>query len=79
LDEYLYVHFYLHDYNRWWKRLWHGIKYIFGHKSRYGHWDEILIEADEIEPLIEYLQDALKTVKQNTDDRMKGVGKKPCD
>ncbi len=34
-----------------WKRLIHGIKYIFGHRSIYGAWDEIILNkkhADQI-------------------------------
>lgn len=26
-----------------WKRLWHGIKYIFGYRSKYGDFDEMII------------------------------------
>jgi len=31
------------EYMPWWKRLWIGIKYIFGYKCRYGHFDCFLL------------------------------------
>ena len=31
-----------------WKRLIRGIKYIFGHTSRYGHFDEMIFEKEEL-------------------------------
>lgn len=31
----------------WWKRVWVGIKYIFGYKSRYGHWDSFLLRHED--------------------------------
>ena len=30
-----------------WKRLKNGIKYIFGHKSRFGEFDEFILRADD--------------------------------
>lgn len=41
------------------KRLWHGIKYIFGHKSKYGDFDEIIIapkDVDKIKKVVEWLE-----------------------
>jgi len=38
-----------------WHRLKYGIKYIFGRRSRYGAWDEILITKDNIRPLEEFV------------------------
>lgn len=39
-DFYLTAHL---ESTRFWKRLWRGIKYIFGYKSRYGEFGEILM------------------------------------
>lgn len=45
----LYTSIFLNDYRRWYQRLWIGIKYIFGYKCKYGHWDAwILHEPDAI-------------------------------
>ena len=38
------------------RRLWDGLKYAFGYKSRYGHFDEILLYRDDVLELIEFLK-----------------------
>lgn len=43
----LYFHLQLHQYRNIIKRLVVAVKYIFGHKSRYGHWDTINISEDD--------------------------------
>lgn len=32
-------------------RLWHGIKYIFGYTSKYGDFDEIVVNRRDVEKL----------------------------
>ena len=42
-----------------WQRLWHGIKYIFGYKSRYGDFDEFILrreDAEKLEKIVEHLK-----------------------
>ncbi len=42
-----------------WYRLKYGIKYIFGYKSRYGAWDEFLLnpqDADKLQDVVNYLK-----------------------
>jgi hypothetical protein len=37
----------------------YGIKYIFGYKSRYGAWDEFLLnpeDADKLQDVVNYLK-----------------------
>lgn len=36
-----------------WKRLVHGIKYIFGYKSKYGHWDEFIFNSNDAQKVLE--------------------------
>lgn len=41
------------------KRLWHAIKYVFGHTSVYGDYDEFIISPDDVEKfkrVIKYLE-----------------------
>jgi hypothetical protein len=33
------------------KRSWVAIKYIFGYKSKYGHWDSMIITKNNYQPL----------------------------
>lgn len=51
-DDLLYVYPKLHTYNGFFKRLWIGIKYAFGYKSRFGEFDEILLDKDVREKLL---------------------------
>lgn len=44
----------------WWRRLITGIKYIFGHRSRYGAFDEIILEGDDILRLHSIIEDGMK-------------------
>lgn len=53
-----YMHIHLSSGN-FWKRLVKGVKYIFGHKSRYGAWDEFIFshkDAKKIQELANYLK-----------------------
>jgi hypothetical protein len=40
-----------------WKRTWKAVKYIFGRRSRYGHFDCFTVEREEAQKLIEFLSD----------------------
>lgn len=41
----------------WYNRLWLGIKYIFGYKSSYGHFDETIMSRETAQELHSYLTD----------------------
>jgi hypothetical protein len=48
-----------------WKRIWRGIKYIFGYKSRYGDFYSWCLQEKDLESLIallEHYRDDLKRV-----------------
>jgi hypothetical protein len=51
-DNTLSLQVHLRNYRSFFKRLVTGIKYIFGYKSRFGSFDEILINPDDKERLI---------------------------
>ena len=48
----LYFHIQMSQYRNVFKRIFEGIKYIFGYKSKYGHWDTINISEDDLNRLI---------------------------
>jgi len=52
----LYVSVHLTTYRSFFKRLLHGLKYIFGYKSRFGAWDELIFSDEQKEQLFEYLK-----------------------
>lgn len=42
-----------------WQRVVNGIKYIFGHRSKYGDFDEMIIKKEDVwklEKIVEYLK-----------------------
>jgi len=43
------------------KRLWYGIKYILGFKSRYGQFDEAILSYEEVEKLRDICNKWLET------------------
>lgn len=55
----VYVEVLLNPEWRWYRRIWEAIKYIFGHRSKYGMFDEIILDKNDIpklEKIIEYLK-----------------------
>lgn len=38
------------------KRIWKAIKYIFGYRSMYGHFDEVVIDQKDSYKLVQLLQ-----------------------
>lgn len=53
-DPIIYIHVHLTP-HKWYKRIWKGIKYIFGHQSNYGEFQEILTTKQELQNLIDKL------------------------
>jgi hypothetical protein len=53
-DNSLYVYVHLTG-DRFWERLKKGIKYIFGHSSRFGEWDEFIFKEKDESALREFL------------------------
>lgn len=51
----LYTEVHLTTHHGFFKRLWYGLKYAFGHKSNFGAWDEFLFETSGVKELKEFL------------------------
>lgn len=49
------IRIHLNTQNSFFKRLWIGIKYAFGYKSQYGHWDDFLLDPSDVDRIIPYL------------------------
>ena len=47
----VYVSVHLTPEYRIWKRIWIAIKYIFGYRSRYGHFDEFVFNKADVNKL----------------------------
>lgn len=42
-----------------WKRIWNAIKYIFGYKCMFGHFDEFIFkkqDADKLQKVVNFLK-----------------------
>lgn len=55
-DKSLYFEPHLYQGGNWLQRFWGRIKYLFGGKSRFGAYDEVIINPDDASKLIEYLE-----------------------
>jgi hypothetical protein len=53
----LWLEIHLNTYLPWWKRVWSAIKYIFGHKSEYGHFDCWMMRPDDANKIIELMEE----------------------
>jgi hypothetical protein len=43
-----------------WKRLWYGLKYAFGHRSKYGNWDSTIVCVEDARKLRDLLDKFVK-------------------
>lgn len=55
-DPELYLGVYLYTYTNFFKRLWIGLKYAFGYRSRFGDWDEFIVNVEDADKIINLLQ-----------------------
>ena len=53
-EDYVYVYVLLTT-DGFFSRAWKALKYVFGYKSRYGHFDEILLNKQTQKELVDYL------------------------
>lgn len=54
-EKYLYASVFLNE-DRFFKRLWQGLKYIFGYKCKYGHFDEFILNPEDADRFIDMLK-----------------------
>lgn len=58
-DNTIYTEVFLNQYRNFFKRCWIALRYIFGYKCRYGHWDCFLLQPEDgarLKALIEKLE-----------------------
>ena len=59
----VYCHIHLNDSRTFWERLKYGLKYIFGYKSKYGAFDEIILDPNDWEKM-QGVVDKMKRLKE---------------
>jgi hypothetical protein len=57
------LEYHLSTYKNIFKRIWVAIKYVFGYRSKYGEWDEIIINPTEVKRIRDFLARFLVDVK----------------
>ena len=62
-DKEVYCNVYLKPESNIFKRTWKAVKYIFGHRSIYGDFDEFIFKseaADSLQQVVDYLKNNIK-------------------
>lgn len=62
-DNFLYCEPHLTTNRNFFQRLFYGLKYAFGFKSRYGAWDEFLFKNKDLLTLKEYIDKIIENEK----------------
>jgi len=57
VDQTLFTSIFLNDWQRWYKRVWQALKYVFGFKCSYGHWDCWSLDQHDVKKLRDMLDD----------------------
>lgn len=52
-EEEIYLHVQLNN-GKWYQRVWKAIKYVFGYKCKFGHFEEFIISSENYEHLKSY-------------------------
>ena len=61
----VYTSVFLNRYGNIFKRIWVAIKYVFGYKCKYGHWDCWLLHDDDLDRLLDLLTEYKKIRNPN--------------
>ena len=59
IDNNVYVNVHLANNMTVFKRIWHSLKYIFGYRSKYGDFDEIILrkeDANNLQKVVDFLK-----------------------
>jgi len=54
---------------RWWKRVWYAIKYIFGYRCKYGHFEEFIFNPKDwkkLDEIVQLLKESERKRKEKT-------------
>ena len=59
-DGLLFVEFHLVTWQNILRRAWVAVRYVFGYRSRFGAWDELVMDRGQVEALRDYLSGFLE-------------------
>lgn len=63
-DPRIYTNVFLNQWHSWYKRVWIAIKYVFGYKCKYGHFDCFILKQADADKMITMVT-KLKEAKHN--------------
>lgn len=63
-DGVMYTSVYLNQYHGFFARCWLALKYVFGYRCKYGHWDSVLLSEKEATKLRDLCNEAI-AIKQD--------------
>lgn len=72
-DDEIYVEMHLNPCLPWYKRVWQAVRYVFGYRCKYGHWNCTVINREGAKKLRAILDEfeapsKLTSYTTNTDD-----------
>ena len=62
-NEYMFIHVHLVP-SVWYKRIWPGIRHIFGYKCKYGNYDEVIFNREQVEHIRDRFNFALSKMPE---------------
>ena len=57
----MYTSIFLNQYRNIFKRIWVALKYILGYKCRYGHWDNWILDINDVHKLKQMSETLIET------------------
>jgi hypothetical protein len=60
-----YTSIFLSEQNNLFKRIWTALKYTFGYKCRYGHWENFIMNEKDIDRMLTVLQNYKKVLEES--------------
>jgi len=64
LHSHLYLTVHLNPYRSWWRRLVKAVRYVFGERSCYGEFNEIVMTVYDVKDTIRFLQQFLNDIDE---------------
>jgi len=64
----LYVTVHLSQSDSFWGRVRTAVRYVFGQRSRYGDWDEFLLNQDDVPKILKILNDYLAQQEEKANE-----------
>ncbi len=65
-DNELYTSVYLNQYRNIFRRVWVAIKYVFGYRCKYGHWDCFIMQPKDAGRLRAFLDRVITGAKTSS-------------